>query len=65
MGPIHVSPKCEYPTLTIGIEQKQTMDGNQNRQCYLIHQAHIESSSNMPARRTVPLAVDVDVIVLR
>ena len=57
--------KCDCPTLKIGIEQKQTMDGNQNRQCSLMHQEHTESASDVPTRRTVPLAVDADVIVLR
>ena len=57
-------PKCDYPTLKICSEQKQTMDGNQNRQCSLMYQEHIESSSNVPTRRTVPLAVDAHVIVL-
>ena len=64
-GHVWGQSKCDYPTLKIGIVKKQTMDGNQNRQFSLMHQKHIESSSNVPTRRTVPLAVDTDVIVLR
>ncbi len=41
------------------------MDGNQNGQCSLMIQERVASSSNVAARRTAPLAVNGDIVVLR
>ena len=35
--------------MKIGVEQKQTMDGNQNGQCSLKHQVRVAMPSNVAA----------------